>query len=76
VLSKKICIACITSFYVGNWDDDDEKQWKEGHVVACPLGWIEIGEEDPHVNAMPPKDCKYALEHLMDTQKSHPISQE
>jgi hypothetical protein len=48
------------------WGLQDEKYWERGFVY-CEL--CEYDNESASVNDIPPKDCRYKLEHILKSDK-------
>jgi len=67
MLSMKICQKCWQSLNKTYWPSEkkSESRWN------CSL-WVTRFEYDPmnlSTRSKPPKDCPYALEHQLETQK-------
>jgi len=77
MLNKEVCKTCINKFgpKMGagtKWQSqkmDDEGAWKNNRVT-CPFYFIRrerpIVNQKQDIRKLPPKHCRYALEHLVE----------
>jgi len=69
MLSKKVCIKCLYRWMgdipIGvGWKANFDREWKEG-MIECPI----LSQKTYlRTESKLPKNCPYAIEHLMENQ--------
>ncbi len=72
-LNKEVCKACYKKYRkksVARWTSDDEKRWKKGHLVICPVAVKGFMLYDTDIDIGPEYfTCPYHMEHLVLSDK-------
>jgi len=70
MLSKQVCQICLKKRPNHRWSKADELQWGKGKFI-CVVRYRKLKLTVEHsVNDLPPNDCPYFLEHLMQINKN------
>jgi hypothetical protein len=74
MLSQHVCIDCINEWVLDDvlsrmdWGSRDDEAWQRGKVFCILAGPNRGLEEYLYPTHSIPKGCRYALEHVVETQ--------